>query len=145
MGKEVDDWGKPLGGDDSAPASPVPYKKPRRDSLTGLVYYFRDTIQPPSKLVANSPINGPALTKAFKKLLAQNYTHEQIREMIRVYASDLARKPLREGVQPWRGFLANLSELAVRTTRKVGHGNYDDVITDRRIPTSSETPPTSEM
>jgi hypothetical protein len=146
VGKLTDDWGKPIGADEERlPDSPVPLRKPRRDSLTGLVYFFRDSLPQQSKFALNAPVNGPALTKGFKKLIAQGYTHEQIREMIRLYVSDLVRKPLPEGITPWRGFLANLDGLSSRIKRSTGHNDYGDISTDRRFKraTPSDDPPSS--
>lgn len=109
MKRPVDDWGPTLGADDSPPPTK---KKPKSESLSGLVYYFRDSLPIESMARLSSPVNGPAMMKAFKKLLGEGFTHADIRGMIDDFSSRLKVKPLRPEVLPWRAFLGDLDTLA---------------------------------
>jgi hypothetical protein len=73
------------------------------------------------------------MSKGLKKLRAAEYTPDQIRVMMDMFVADIKRKPLADGVAPWRAFLANLDALAKRATTYKEPDSYDDVETDRRL------------
>jgi hypothetical protein len=73
------------------------------------------------------------MSKGLKKLRDAGYNSDQIRGMMQLFIADLQRKPLTEGVAPWRAFLANLDALATRATSQQKPESYDDVETDRRL------------
>jgi hypothetical protein len=110
MNRFPDDWGSALGED--GPKPPAPKKKPKQESLTGLVYHFSNSLPVESMNRLSSPVNGPAMMKAFKKLLAEGFTHGEIRGMIDDFSSRLKAKPLKPEVLPWRAFLGDLDSLA---------------------------------
>ena len=122
-----DDWGTPIGADPDR--EPQPARK--GDSLTALVDYFRNLLPTDAWGKLNSPVNGPALLVGLKKLRQAGHTPEQIRGMMVSFIADIKRKPLPNGVAPWRGFLANLDSLA-GTMRKADE-NYDDISVDERL------------
>lgn len=108
-----DDWGSPLGADpESVQEPPSPKKKPRQDSLTGLVYYFSNSLPTEAMSRIGSPVNGPALMKGFKKLIEADFTHDDIRGMIDIFVSKLRAKPLKPELLAWRVFLGDLDSLA---------------------------------
>ena len=111
MNRFPDDWGTPLGADPDRREEPAK-KKPRKDTLSGLVYYFRDGLPIEAMNRIGSPVNGPAMIKGFKKLQEQGFTPDDIRGMIDTFVSKLRTKPLRPDVLAWRAFLADLDSLA---------------------------------
>lgn len=111
MNRFPDDWGTPLGADPDRREEP-PKKKTSKDSLTGLVYYFKDSLPLEAMTRIGSPVNGPAMMKGFKKLSAEGFTHDDIRGMIDTFISKLRTKPLRPDVLAWRAFLFDLDSLA---------------------------------
>lgn len=127
-----DDWG-PAFGADPEPKSAPPKKTPRRDTLFGLTTYFSELLPTDAWGKLNSPVNFPAMSKGLKKLREAGYTTDQIRGMMDIFIADIKRKPLTEGVAPWRAFLANLDALAKRVTTYKEPESYDDVETDRRL------------
>lgn len=111
--QQHDDWGTPLGGDpDSQKEKTTPNKKPAKDSLTGLVYYFSNAMPVEAMTRIGAPVNGPALMKGFKKLVEAGFTHSDIRGMIDTFASKLRAKPLKPELLAWRVFLGDLDSLA---------------------------------
>lgn len=111
--QQHDDWGTALGSDpDSPQVTPSPKKKPRQDSLTGLVYHFSNAMPIESMNRIGAPVNGPALMKGFKKLIEAGFTHDDIRGMIDTFASRLRAKPLKPELLAWRVFLGDLDSLA---------------------------------
>jgi len=75
----------------------------------------------------NSQINGPAMMKAFRKILDSGRSHDDIRAMIDQFAKDIKARPVTDGTPLWKVFVGRLDTLAV----KVGHLDtpyvYDDV------------------
>lgn len=126
-----DDWGTALGSDPEGD-TPKPQPKTKRDTPTSLINYFSDLLPKDAWGKLNSPVNAPALMTGIKKLRDNGYSNDDIRSMMRTYISDISRKPLPNGVAPWRGFLANLDALSTRTTTE-SVSNYDDLETDRRF------------
>lgn len=114
MKKEYqDDWGSPLGADpEKKNESTKPQKKPRQDSLTGLVYYFSNSLPLEAMSRIGAPVNGPALMKGFKKLIEADFTYDDIRGMIDTFVSKLRAKPLKPELLAWRVFLGDLDSLA---------------------------------
>lgn len=127
---QKDDWG-PSFGDDPEPVVSTP--ETFKDTTGSLLSYFKDRLPTDSWGRLNSPINGPALIKGFRKLKGNGYTGDQIRGMIDIFIADIVRKPLPQDVAPWRGFLANLDSLAGRLVATATTESYDDVTTDRRL------------
>lgn len=127
-----DDWGPAFGADPEPKSSP-PKKTSRRDSLFGLATYFSELLPKDAWGKLNSPVNFPAMSKGLKKLREAQYTPDQIRAMMDMFVADIKRKPLADGVAPWRAFLANLDALAKRATTYKEPDSYDDVETDRRL------------
>lgn len=127
-----DDWGPAFGEDPEAKKEP-PKKTPRKDTLFGMTTYFSELLPRDAWGKLNSPVNFPAMSKGLKKLRDAGYTTDQIRSMMELFIVDIKRKPLTEGIAPWRAFLANLDALATRATSQQKQENYDDVETDRRL------------
>lgn len=127
-----DDWGPAFGEDPEAKKEP-PKKTARKDSLFGLTTYFSELLPRDAWGKLNSPVNFPAMSKGLKKLRTAGYTADQIRGMMELFIADIKRKPLKEGIAPWRAFLANLDTLATRATIYKKPDNYDDVQTDKRL------------
>jgi hypothetical protein len=129
VGKMSDDWGTALGSDKDVYVPPTPKKKaPKKDSLSGLVYEFQDLLILNTPIMSlNSQINGPAMMKAFRKILETGKTYDDIRAMMLQFSKDIKAKPITDGTPLWRVFLGRLDTLAV----KVGHYDtphvYDDV------------------
>ena len=127
-----DDWGPAFGEDPEAKKDP-PKKTERKDSLFGLTTYFSELLPRDAWGKLNSPVNFPAMSKGLKKLRNAGYTPDQIRGMMELFIADIKRKPLTEGIAPWRAFLANLDSLASRATTYKKPDNYDDVQTDQSL------------
>lgn len=123
-----DDWTPSFGADESAPKVPTPQKG---DSVPALVRYFRDNLPADSWGTLNSPVNAPALSAGISKLKKAGYTADQIRGMMKVFFQRISQKPLPVGIAPWRGFLANLDDLASRATVK--EESYAELEPDHRI------------
>lgn len=126
-----DDWGTPLGSDPDQPAPQTTRKTPRQDSLTGLIAFFADNLPTDSWGKLNAPVNAPAMMTALKKLRTAGHTTDQIRGMMVAFIADINKRPLPNGVAPWRGFIANLDSLSSRATTK--DENYDDLQVDPRL------------
>lgn len=127
-----DDWGPAFGEDPEGKKNP-PKKVARKDSLFGLTTHFSELLPRDAWGKLNAPVNFPAMSKGLKKLTAAGYTPDQIRGMMEVFIADIKRKPLKEGIAPWRAFLANLDALANRATNIKEPDSYDDVQTDQRL------------
>jgi hypothetical protein len=129
----ADDWGTPLGADpEKEYTTASPKKTPRQDTLSGLVGYFATILPVDAWGKLNSPVNGKALMVGVKKLRDSGKTPEEIRNMMKTFAEDLVRKPLPNGVAPWRAFLANLDHLS-NTTTAPKETTYDDLQVDIRL------------
>jgi hypothetical protein len=129
--QQPDDWGTAIGSDPDK-VSDTPKKKPRQDSLTGLINYFRDLLPRDAWGSLNSPVNAPAMMNGLKKLQSAGHTPEDIRGMMQVFVVGMSRKPLPVGVAPWRAFLANLDSLSNQVT-STENTSYDDLEDDRRL------------
>ena len=127
--KFSDDWGTALGSDkDVFTPSQKPKKKPKGDSLSGLVYEFQNLMILGTPIMSfNSQINGPAMMKAFRKMMDAGKSFEDIRAMMEQFAKDIKAKPITDGTPLWRVFLGRLDTLAL----KVGHSDtsvsYDEI------------------
>lgn len=126
----TDDWGTPLGSDPDKPTAEK--KPPARDTILGLIRYFTDNLPANTWGNLNAPVNVPAMTVGVKKLKSAGYSPDQIREMMRVYLVRIQQKPLPNGVAPWRGFLANLDDLAGKV-QHTEEQSYDDLQPDHRL------------
>lgn len=110
MKKKHDDWDvKVIGADEDKPKA-EPTKSP---SLKNLVMYLQDRTTGMS-MSLNAPVNGPAMMKIFKDMLNEGVTHEQIYQMIDLFADDIKRIPLKEQETPWRAFAGRRGELFKR-------------------------------
>jgi hypothetical protein len=110
MKKKHDDWDvKVIGADEDKPKVEPTKKK----SLKDLVAYLHDRTSGMS-MSLNAPINGPAMMKIFSSMIAESVTHEQIYQMIDLFADDIKRIPLKEQETPWRAFAARRGELFKR-------------------------------
>lgn len=127
MKKMSDDWGTALGSDKDVYTPPASKKKPKKDTLTSLVYEFRDQLMMDTSTLMNAQVNGPAMMKAFRTILDTGRTYDDIRAMIAQFHMDIKNKPLTDGIPAWKAFLGRLDTLA----NKVGHCDtpitYDEV------------------
>ena len=97
MKKKHDDWDvKVIGADEDKPKAEPTKKK----SLKDLVAYLHDRTFGMS-MSLNAPVNGPAMMKIFSSMIAESVTHEQIYQMIDLFADDIKRIPLKEQETPW--------------------------------------------
>jgi len=122
--KFSDDWGTALGSDkDVYTPPPTSKKKPKKDTLSGLVYDFRDVLMMDTSNLMNAQVNGPAMMKAFRNILDSGRTYEDIRAMMKQFAVDIKAKPLADGIPAWKAFLGRLDTLE----KKVAHSepSYD--------------------
>jgi hypothetical protein len=126
MKKMSDDWGTALGSDKDVYQPPAPQKNTPKDTLSSLVYEFRDQLMMDTSTLMNAQVNGPAMMKAFRKILDTGRSYDDIRAMMRQFHSDIKSKPLTDGIPAWKAFLGRLDTLA----HKVGHSDtpvvYDD-------------------
>jgi hypothetical protein len=108
--KKHDDWDvKVIGADEDKPKA----EPQKGQSLKKLVMYLQDRTTGMS-MSLNAPVNGPAMMKIFKDMLGEGVTHEQIYQMIDLFADDIKRIPLKEQQTPWRAFAARRGELFAR-------------------------------
>lgn len=108
-----DDWGAAIGRDpEILKSASLPKKNSRQDSLSGLVYYFSNSLPIDAFSKIGAPVNGRALIKNFKKLIDLGFSYSDIRGIINIFASNLKAKPLKPEVLAWKLFLANLDSLA---------------------------------
>ena len=129
MKKKHDDWDvKVIGADEDKPKA-EPQKGP---SLKKLVMYLQDRTTGMS-MSLNAPVNGPAMMKIFKDMLAEDVTHEQIYQMIDLFADDIKRIPLKEQETPWRAFAARRGELFKRVQGSTVQSTSEELKFDPRL------------
>lgn len=126
-----DDWGTPLGADEPQPQ--VPKKSPKKDSLNGLVFEFRDQMLMDTSNLMNSQTNALALIKAFRKALDSGLTYDNIREMIRLFHRELQGRPLSDGVPAWKAFIGRMDQLAKKVGTTEPSITYDVPKIDPRL------------
>lgn len=129
----ADDWGPTLGADpEKSPEELISQKKPRKETLSSLIYYFNDMLPRDAWGKLNSPVNPKAMMVGLKKLQDAGRSLSDIRSMMDSFMVDISRKPLPTGIAPWRGFLANLDRLS-NQVQSVETSTYDDLEVDRRL------------
>lgn len=130
MKDKYDDWGPTLGQEDK-PQPPKPTAK--KDTLTALVYEFRDRLMLDTANLFNAQVNAPALMKAFRKLIDAGKTHEDIRQMIVQFNKDITAKPLTNGIPAWKAFLGRLDTLLTKVDKQEQDFTYDGPKIDPRL------------
>ena len=129
MKKKHDDWDvKVLGADEDKPKA----EPEKGQSLKKLVMYLQDRTAEMS-MSLNAPVNGPAMMKIFKDMLGDGVTHEQIYQMIDLFADDIRRTPLKEQQTPWRAFASRRGELFVRVQGSTVQSTSEKVQFDPRL------------
>lgn len=124
-----DEWDvRVLGADGEREPKTV---KGKSESLMGLVQHFRDTTAGIMSL--NSPTNGPALIKIFKGLKQKGVTHQQITQMIDLFALDIRKTPLPSDIPAWRGFAGRLDSLHKRIGESSTTYDYSEYSVDARL------------
>lgn len=133
--KFSDDWGTALGSDKDEYVSPeLKKKKPKKDTLVGLVYDFQNGLLMDTKNLMNAQVNGPAMMKAFRKILDTGKNFDDVRAMITQFHNDIKDKPLTDGIPAWKAFIGRLDSLAKKTTSNVEtEYNYDGPKIDPRL------------
>jgi hypothetical protein len=126
MGKYEDDWGLAFGSDKDKYTPPAPKKQKRKDTTASLVYEFRDQLMMDTSNLMNAQVNGPAMMKAFRKILDTGRTYDDIRAMIAQFHKDIQIKPLTDGIPAWKAFLGRLDTLANKVERSETNYVYDD-------------------
>lgn len=128
-----DDWGPTLGQekrDNDVMTSKRPAKK---DSLTALVYEFRDRLMMDTSNLFNAQVNAPALMKGFRKLIDAGRSHEDIRKMIAQFNKDISVNPLTNGIPAWQAFLGRLDSLLIKIDNNEQTFTYDGPKIDPRL------------
>lgn len=125
-----DDWGTPLGGEKKTPAEK---KKPKEDTLAGLVLEFRNCMLMDTSMLMNAQINGPALMKAFRQILDTGKSYDDVRRMIRQFHKDIQARPLTDGTPAWRAFMGRLDSLAAKVAHSETSYVYDGPKIDPRL------------
>lgn len=129
-----DDWGNPIGRDFDVVSDPTPKKQPKKsDSLTGLVYEFRDQMLMDTSGMMNAQVNGPAMMKAFRKALDAGRSYDDIRLMIKQFYKDIAAKPLTGGIPAWQAFVGRFDTLWDTVSRQERDYSYDGPKIDPRL------------
>lgn len=129
MKKKHDDWDvKVIGADEDKPKAEQTKKK----SLKDLVAYLHDRTSGMS-MSLNAPVNGPAMMKIFSSMIADSVTHEQIYQMIDLFADDIKRIPLKEQETPWRAFAARRGELFKRVQGSTVQSTPEEMKFDPRL------------
>ena len=129
MKKKHDDWDvKVIGADEDKPKAEPTKKK----NLKDLVAYLHDRTSGMS-MSLNAPVNGPAMMKIFSTMVADSVTHEQIYQMIDLFADDIKRTPLKEQETPWRAFAARRGELFARVQGSTVQTEQDQMKFDPRL------------
>jgi len=129
MKKKHDDWDvKVIGADEDKPKV-EPQKGP---SLKKLVMYLQDRTTGMS-MSLNAPVNGPAMMKIFSTMIADSVTHDQIYQMIDLFADDIKRTPLKEQETPWRAFAARRGELFKRVQGSTVQSTSEEMKFDPRL------------
>lgn len=133
--KFSDDWGTALGSDKDVYNAPQPKKKaPRKDSLSGLVYEFQTaTLVGMPVMSLNTQINGPAMMKAFRKMLDAGKSYDDIRAMMQQFSRDIKDRPISDGTPLWRAFLGRLDTLAHKVSNSESDYTYDGPKIDPRL------------
>jgi hypothetical protein len=127
--KKHDDWDvKVIGADEDKPKV-EPQKGP---SLKKLVMYLQDRTTGMS-MTLNAPVNGPAMMKIFKEMLSNSVTHEEIYQMIDLFADDIKRTPLKEQETPWQAFAARRGGLFARVRSGTVQTAQDQMNFDPRL------------
>lgn len=128
MNKFYDDWGTPIG----ASSSPAPTTK--KNSTKSLVKEFHDhTLLSGPIMTLNSQVNGPALMKAFRKILDTGKSYDDIREMMNYFFKDIQARPITDGTPLWRVFLGRLDTLAVKVEYSPDSYDYSGTMIDPRL------------
>jgi hypothetical protein len=132
--KFSDDWGMALGSDkDTYTTSETKKKKPKKDTLVGLVYDFQNQLLMDTKNLMNAQVNGPAMMKAFRKILDTGRTFDDVRAMITQFHKDIQDKPLTDGIPAWKAFIGRLDSLAKKVSNTEPDYNYDGPKIDPRL------------
>jgi len=130
-----DDWGTPLGGEKKTPAEK---KKPKEDTLSGLVVEFRNCMLLDTSMLMNAQINGPALMKAFRQILDTGKSYDEIRLMIRQFHRDIQARPIKDGIPAWKAFLGRLDSLAAKVAHSEQDYDYNGPKIDPRLMENSD-------
>lgn len=129
MKKKHDDWDvKVIGADEDKPK----VEPQKGQSLKKLVMYLQDRTTGMS-MSLNAPVNGPAMMKIFKDMITEGVTHEQIYQMIDLFADDIKRTPLKEQQTPWAAFSARRGELFARVRGGTVQTAQDQMKFDPRL------------
>lgn len=129
MKKKHDDWDvKVIGADEDKPK----VEPQKGQSLKKLVMYLQDRTTGMS-MSLNAPVNGPAMMKIFKDMITEGVTHEQIYQMIDLFADDIKRTPLKEQQTPWVAFSARRGELFARVRGGTVQTAQDQMKFDPRL------------
>ena len=129
MKKKHDDWDvKVIGADEDKPK----VEPQKGQSLKKLVMYLQDRTTGMS-MSLNAPVNGPAMMKIFKDMITEGVTHEQIYQMIDLFADDIKRTPLKEQQTPWVAFSARRGELFARVRGGTVQTTQDQMKFDPRL------------
>ena len=128
-----DEWGTPLGADKNEAHEATPKKRPKKDTLSGLVKDFHDRLMLDTSNLMNAQVNAPALMKAFRKVLDTGRTHEDARQMIIQFHKDIAIKPLTGGIPAWQAFISRLDSLALKTQTHEVEYDYNGPKIDPRL------------
>lgn len=129
MKKKHDDWDvKVIGADEDKPK----VEPQKGQSLKKLVMYLQDRTTGMS-MSLNAPVNGPAMMKIFKDMITEGVTHEQIYQMIDLFADDIKRIPLKEQQTPWVAFSARRGELFARVRGGTVQTAQDQMKFDPRL------------
>lgn len=132
--KFSDDWGTALGSDKDTYAPPESKKKkPKKDTLVGLVYDFQNGLLMDTKNLMNAQVNGPAMMKAFRTILDTGKTFDDVRAMIAQFHKDIQDKPLTDGIPAWKAFMGRLDSLAKKISNVEPEYNYDGPKIDPRL------------
>lgn len=128
--RKTDDWDITSIGQDIDEGVVHPLEK--TGSLLRLVNYFREATTS-SSMTLNAPVNGPALTKAFKNMREKGVTSNQMYQMIDLFAKEIKQTPLPIEVSAWRGFLAKQDKLFKLVTIGVAVVDDSEYILDSRL------------
>lgn len=131
MKHREEEWGTALGSDPYKPKEPPTTTK--RNSVAGLVRDFHDSVLMVSPMKLNAQSNGPALSKAFSKMLAEGLSYDHIRQMISQFRRDITNKPLSDGIPAWRAFLSRLDSLSAKVQNTHPSYNYEGPKVDPRL------------
>ena len=126
--KKHDDWDVKVLGADEEKASP-PSTKP---NMKDLVNYFRDRTTSFNTSI-NSTVNGPAFMNVLKGMFTDGVTHDQVYQMIDMFADDIRKTPLNADQIPWRIFAARRSELYKRVQNGVVKKETSEYTFDPRL------------